>query len=243
MQVGQQTTFTDIYRQFRPGPLSNADQHLRLTGTDLHVHNPLMPHGKGAAAAQARQAKYDNAADAVKTAIAQQYSPQIADRVFQNLGLDNNTDGIKLRDLRTIKAEIERQTTVDLGKYGHDNDRMLQAAIDGTDVPLAEAFDDYGRKWLSSENFDFLRAIHDYREAPTTEKARAIVGDFIDGSKRLNPTDDEADARILFNQAKQALEQNPADPRAFDDLYKEVFEMTARDIMPRFAGDQRTAGR
>ena len=69
MQVGQQTTFSQIYAQFKPGPLSNSDQHLRLTGTSLHTHNPLMPHGKGAAALQARLDKYDHAATAVKDAI------------------------------------------------------------------------------------------------------------------------------------------------------------------------------
>lgn len=238
MQVGQGTTFTQIYNQFKPGPLGNADQHLRLTGTNLHTHNPLMPHGKGAAALQARLDKYDGGAGAVKDAIARQYSPEIADKVFQNLGLGNE---VRLGDLRAIKAEIERQTTVDLGKYARDNHRMLQAAVDGTDPPLAEAFEAFGKKSLTSENLDFLRAVGDYRQEPTAEKAQAIVDAFIDGSQRVNPTDRDDDADILFRSVKQTLQRDGADPTAFDDVYDRVFEMTALDVMTKFVNDQQQA--
>lgn len=235
MQVGQQTTFSQIYAQFKPGPLSNADQHLRLTGTNLHTHNPLMAHGKGAAALQARLDKYDNAATAVKDAIAHQYSPEIADRVFQNLGLGSE---VKLRDLRSIKAEIERQTTMDLGKYDRDTNRMLQAAIDGTDQPLTEAFEAFGKKSMTSENLDFLRAVTDYRQKPTAEKAQAIVDEFIDGGRRVNPTDRDDDAEIMFRAARQALQRDGADPAAFDDIYDQVFNMTSLDVMAKFIRDQ-----
>lgn len=235
MRVGQQTTFDQIHTQFRPGPLSNSDQHLRLTGTSLHTHNPLMPHGKGAAALQARLDKYDNAATAVKDAIAHQYSPEIADRVFRNLGLGSE---VRLGDLRTIKAEIERQTTVDLGKYDRDTSRMLQAAIDGTDPPLTEAFEAFGQKSMTSENLDFLRAVSDYRREPTAEKARAIVDEFVDGGRRVNPTDRDDDAEIMFRATRQALQRDGADPAAFDDIYDQVFNMTSLDVMAKFVRDQ-----
>ena len=240
MQVGQQTTFTQIYNQFRPGPLSNSDQHLRLTGTNLHTHNPLMPHGKGAAALQARLDKYNGGAGAVKDAIARQYTPEIADKVFRNLGLGSE---VRLRDLRAIKAEIERQTTLDIGKYGHDTTRMLQAAIDRTDPALSGAFEAFGEKSLTSENLNFLRAVSDYRQAPTAEKARAIVSEFIDGAQRVNPTDRDDDADIMFRAAKQALQRDDAAPAAFDDIYDQVFNMTSLDVMTKFVNEQLPKGR
>jgi hypothetical protein len=107
MNVGGNTTFTQVYQRFKPGLLDNSSQHLRLEGNNLHTHNQLVPHDKGAAALQHRTDKYTQAAGAVKQSIANQYSQSLADRVFQNLNLPGE---VRLADLRPIKQEVNRLT-------------------------------------------------------------------------------------------------------------------------------------
>ncbi len=191
MQVGQGTSFTQIYNQFKPGPLGNADQHLRLTGTNLHTHNPLMPHGKGAAALQARLEKYDNAAVAVKNAIAQEYGPAVADRVFRNLGLGSE---VRLRDLRAIKAEIERLPVLDIETYrregaGIDRGEMLSAAVEGRDPALEDALDAFSQKTQTSDSLQFLRAVHDYRQnRPRRRPRRSSATSSRSAIRSVSPT-------------------------------------------------------
>lgn len=245
MQVGQGTSFTQIYNQFKPGPLGNADQHLRLTGTNLHTHNPLMPHGKGAAALQARLEKYDNAAVAVKNAIAQEYGPAVADRVFRNLGLGSE---VRLRDLRAIKAEIERLPVLDIETYrregaGIDRGEMLSAAVEGRDPALEDALDAFSQKTQTSDSLQFLRAVHDYRQNPTEEKAQKIVGDFFSIGHQVSLADGPRAGENLFSEARAALRQDGADPHAFDRLYQRAFAAARDDMMLHFVTEQRQASR
>jgi hypothetical protein len=46
MKVDQNTTFTQIYNQMKPGLLSKEDKHIRGSGNDLYTHNALMPHAR-----------------------------------------------------------------------------------------------------------------------------------------------------------------------------------------------------
>jgi hypothetical protein len=239
MQVGGATSFTQIYNQMRPGPLTSGDKHLRLTGTDLHTHSSFKLHGTGAQALQNRQAKYAGAADAIKSSLDLQFGQGMGDRIFNNLGLGSE---VRLRDLGSIKREAERLTTVDLGRYrGGDgvtsSTAMLSAAIEGRDQPLAAALERFGQKSYTSESFDFLRAVHDYRQNPTAEKARAIVDTFIDGGQKVNPHDRDDETNIMFRAAKDALQQDATDVHAFDKIFDGVFSMTAYDTVPKFIVD------
>jgi hypothetical protein len=242
MQVGGATTFSQIYDRMRPGPLTSGDKHLRLTGTDLHTHSSFMLHGTGAQALQNRQAKYAGAATAVKTALDVQYGQGMGDRIFNNLGLGTE---VRLRDLRAIRDEATRvTTTLDLDKYrdrsgAHNPEDMLSAAVEGRDPVLAKSFEAFTKKSYTAEGFAFLRAVHDYRQTPTAEKAQAIVDTFIDGSQKVNPHDRDDEIDRMFDAAKEALQNNPTDVNAFDKIFNGVFNMTAFDTVSKFLADQR----
>ena len=70
MKVNQDTTFTQIYAQLKPGLLSNEGKHIRGLGNDLYTHNALMAHGKGAQALADRPAEVWRRCTAIKDAIA-----------------------------------------------------------------------------------------------------------------------------------------------------------------------------
>lgn len=238
MQVGANTTFKQIYDQMKPGPLTNESKHLRLDGTKLYTHNSLMPHGKGAAALVARDAKYEGVAATIKQAITKEHGAGVADAVFANLGLaTGHGSSVKLSDLRNIKAEIANLTTVDVSRYAgsRKNEAMLDAAISKSDPGLATALEGFLKKNYAEVNLDFLRAVHDYEREPTDDKARDIVANFFDGGpNQINPSDRASDAKAMFDGARDALGSNGADSKAFDRLREEVHYMTAHDLMPRF---------
>lgn len=239
MQVGANTTFKQIYDQMKPGPLTNESKHLRLDGTKLYTHNSLMPHGKGAAALVARDAKYEGVAATIKQTITKEHGAGVADAVFANLNLATGPgSGVKLSDLRSIKAEVDRLTVVDPGRYrdvsSHD---MLDAAVSGADPALTTAFEKYAAKKYTSESFDFLRAVHDYRAAPSAEKARQIVDTFFDGGRREVNTSDR-DGPEVFEEARHALMASPADRQAFDKVFESVSDLFAGDIVPKYKADQ-----
>lgn len=104
MQVGNQTTFTQIYNQMKPGLLENENKHIRGdgNGTRLYTHSSLQAHGSGATALANRLQKYQDGADFIKQALTREFGQEVADKVFSNLNL---TDEVRLSDLKAIRNE------------------------------------------------------------------------------------------------------------------------------------------
>lgn len=245
MQIANNPTFTNIYDKFAKGPVLDGGKHLRSDGVKLYTHNPLVPHGKGQAALDDRNAKKAGVAAEVKAAIVREHGPDVANAVFSNLHLTTGpTSSVTLSDLKAMKAQIKTLTTVDLGRHGGGAEAMLKAAVTGSDPALAADFEKFVVKNKARENLDFLRAVHDYEQEPTAEKARNIADTFFDGGPaQVNPADRDSRAREMFAAARERMAQNPAGKDTFEELRGEVFDMTAFDLMARYTTDVQTKGR
>jgi hypothetical protein len=115
MQIGNQTTFTQIQQQFQPGkftPGALANKHLRFDGgNQLYTHSssPFKISGFGAQAAQARATKHADGAAQVKAAIDREFGAGTANRVFASIQQQtgrNLDQGVKRSDLAAIQQAI-----------------------------------------------------------------------------------------------------------------------------------------
>jgi hypothetical protein len=242
MKVDQNTTFTQIYNQMKPGLLSKEDKHIRGSGNDLYTHNALMPHGKSAQALADRQQKYGDGAATIKNAIATQYSPQLADRVFQNLNL---TDRVTVDDLRVIKREIQaellNQPTVqaqksDLSQFGSEPTTAAHQVFRGGTPDLAhasQAFREFLAKNHEEPTVQFLDAYNQLLANPSKAGADAFVRNHIDNPDMNIYANNKEDAR----EGVAALGNNPSRQdveRAFDHAIRDLNESFVHDMFGRF---------
>jgi hypothetical protein len=243
MKVDQNTTFTQIYNQMKPGLLSKEDKHIRGSGNDLYTHNALMPHGKGAQALADRQQKYSDGAATIKNAIASQYnSPELADRVFQNLNL---TDRVTVGDLRAIKREIQaellNQPTVqaqksDLSQFGSEPTTAAHQVFRGGTPDLAhasQAFREFLAKNHEEPTVQFLDAYNQLLANSSKAGADAFVRNHIDNPDMNIYANNKEDAR----EGVAALGNNPSRQdveRAFDHAIRDLNESFVHDMFGRF---------
>lgn len=243
MQINAQTTFTDIYNRMKPGLLESQDKHIRLNGNTLYTHNQLMAHGKGTAALNARLQKYESGADAVKKAVAHQYTPALADRVFRNLGLTDSqgrTREVTLGDLRAIRneirAELQRQTGTEVTKSdlsGLSGDPTTDAhVVFKGDNPELQHVSQTFRAFLD-ENYEqptanLLDAYNALLANPTKAGADALIRDHIN-NRDVNIYENNKEA---VREGVQGLGPDPTS----DDI-RHVFDHAIRDVNESFGGD------
>lgn len=244
------TTFTDIYNRMKPGLLENQDKHIRLNGNTLYTHNQMMAHGKGALALSARLQKYESGAGAVKTAVANQYSPALADRVFRNLGLTDGqgrTREATLRDLRAIRNEIQAElqqagttgmpaTKSDLSGLSGDPTTDAHAVFKGGSPGLehvSQAFRIFLEQNYEQPTANLLDAYNALLDNPTKVGADALIRDHIN-NRDVNIYENNKEA------AREAARELGPDPtredisRAFDSAIRDMNESFAGDMYSRF---------
>ncbi|MBV8191971.1 MAG: hypothetical protein JO339_32375 [Alphaproteobacteria bacterium] len=115
LQVTSGTTFTQLYKQFKPGLFKSDSAHVRggqsLQGSQqVYTHNPLMPNGRGEEALARRLQKYEAGAGLVKQAMANEYGTAVADAVFRRVkeARPNLDKEVTRGDLNRLRNEIQQ---------------------------------------------------------------------------------------------------------------------------------------
>jgi hypothetical protein len=238
MQVNQNTTFTQIYNHFKPGPLTSKDIHLRGDGNTLYTHNQLVRHGKGAAALADRRQKYDEAGPLIRQAIDQQHGQGVAASVFKTLGIG---DQVTLRNLRPIRNEIrnllqQRQAKSDLsqlsGELYQDAHSVFCGGLPGLDH-ANQAFRQFLEDNHEQPTIEFVDAYYQLQNDPSPENLQAFVADHLnDTNMNLYDARKQETVKLLaklgpspsWEEIKQAL----------DPVMGDVNESFAGDLYARF---------